>query len=204
MKKSATNLLKDDRFKAMFENPEFEVDKSTEEFRLLKPLITQLDKNKIKKLEKKYKEKEEDEKDEASTDDDLFSEKSDSSDDDANDKEWIKEVKKEHKKIRKERKYQREDEEMPESSKNAEMRDVDDFNVQSITSKVSKASLGARLAKEDEKPKVQMTSSFGNRQMSFSTEKKPNRGMLKRQEEMKKHREERKQVIRPITKLKKR
>jgi ribosome biogenesis protein ENP2 len=32
-KKSGTGLLKDDRFKALFENPGFEVDKSTEEYR---------------------------------------------------------------------------------------------------------------------------------------------------------------------------
>lgn len=52
------NLLRDDRFKAMFENPDFEVDKETEEYRLLKPLLVQLDKSKLKKLEKKYKEQE--------------------------------------------------------------------------------------------------------------------------------------------------
>lgn len=199
IKKKTSNLLKDDRFKAMFENPEFEVDKNTEEYRLLKPLITQLDKSKIKKLEKKYENENENEEEQGSTDDDLFSEKSDeSSDDEANKKEWIKEVKKEHKKIRKERKY----EEKVEITRNIEMQEVDDFNVRNITQKVSKASLGARLAREDEKPKVQMISGVGNRQMSFSTEKKQNRGMIKRQEELKKHREERRKVIRPITKLK--
>lgn len=31
--KSGTNLLKDDRFKALFENPDFEVDKNAEEYR---------------------------------------------------------------------------------------------------------------------------------------------------------------------------
>lgn len=31
--KSGTNLLKDDRFKALFENPDFEVDKTAEEYR---------------------------------------------------------------------------------------------------------------------------------------------------------------------------
>jgi ribosome biogenesis protein ENP2 len=31
--KSGTSLLKDDRFKALFENPNFEVDKNAEEYR---------------------------------------------------------------------------------------------------------------------------------------------------------------------------
>jgi ribosome biogenesis protein ENP2 len=31
--KSGANLLKDDRFKALFENPDFEVDKNAEEYR---------------------------------------------------------------------------------------------------------------------------------------------------------------------------
>lgn len=75
----------------MFENPDFEVDKSTEEYRLLKPLLTQLDKNKMKKLEKRINETNEDnaEAKEGSSDDDLFSEKDESSDDD---NKWTQEV----------------------------------------------------------------------------------------------------------------
>ena len=37
--KSATNLLKDDRFKALFENPDFEVDKNAEEYRSVFKLV---------------------------------------------------------------------------------------------------------------------------------------------------------------------
>ena len=196
------NLLHDDRFKAMFENPDFEVDKETEEYRLLKPLLVQLDKSKLKKLEKKYKEQEKMEKegDEQSTDDDLFSEKDDSSDEDL---KWTKEVKKEYKKIQKEKKRQRDTTPEPEVDHLVEMHDVDEFKLKEISKKVSKTSLGARVAKESSKPEVQMISgSAGNRQMVFSTEKKESRGHKKRQEEMKKHREERKKIIRPITNLK--
>lgn len=189
------NLLHDERFKAMFQNPDFEVDKETEEYRLLKPLLVQLDKSKLKKLERKYKQQEQEQTqgDEHSTDDDLFSE-NDSSDDD---NKWTTEVKKEYKKIQKEKKRQPE----PEDDHSVEMVDVDDFKLK----KVSKATLGARVAKESLKPEVQMISgSVGNRQMVFSTEKKEIRGHQKRQEEIKKHREERKKIIRPITNLKKR
>lgn len=197
------NLFRDNRFKAMFENADFEVDKETEEYRLLKPLLVQLDKSKVKKLEKKFKEREENEakEDQESTDDDLFSEKDGSSDEDI---KWTKDVKKEYKKIQKEKKRQRDASPEPESKKSVEMRDVEDFKLGGMTKKVSKTSLGMRVAKESEKPQVQMISGIGNRQMVFSTEKPINRGFQKRQEEMKKHREERKKVIRPTTGLKKR
>lgn len=198
------NLLHDDRFKAMFQNPDFEVDKETEEYRLLKPLLVQLDKSKLKKLERKYKEQEQREKegDEQSTDDDLFSENDESSDED---NKWTAEVKKEYKKIQKEKKRQRDATPEPENDRSVEMHDVDDFKLRELSKKVSKTSLGARVAKESSKPEVQFISgSSGNRQMVFSTEKKESRGYQKRQEEMKKHREERKKIIRPITNLKKR
>ncbi|CRL01322.1 CLUMA_CG014416, isoform A, partial [Clunio marinus] len=130
------NLLRDDRFKAMFENPDFEVDKETEEYRLLKPLLVQLDKSKLKKLEKKYKEQDKNiDENEQSTDDDLFSEKDESSDDDI---QWTKEVKKEYKKIRKEKKRQ-ENESSPEPEndhqKSVEMHDIDDFNLKEVSRK---------------------------------------------------------------------
>lgn len=37
--KSGINLLKDDRFKALFENPDFEVDKNAEEYRSVFKLV---------------------------------------------------------------------------------------------------------------------------------------------------------------------
>lgn len=38
--KEAETLLGDDRFKAMFENPEFQIDEESQEFQLLNPVIT--------------------------------------------------------------------------------------------------------------------------------------------------------------------
>lgn len=76
----------------MFENPDYEVDKSTEEYRLLRPLLTQLDKSKMKKLEKQIKVDNEtvaEGEEEGSSDDDLFSEKDESSDEDI---KWTEEV----------------------------------------------------------------------------------------------------------------
>uniref|UniRef100_A0A8C6XRS1 Nucleolar protein 10 n=1 Tax=Naja naja TaxID=35670 RepID=A0A8C6XRS1_NAJNA len=54
----------DDRFKIMFENPDFQVDEKSEEFRLLNPLVSKISekrKKKLKMLEYQEKDKEEEE-----------------------------------------------------------------------------------------------------------------------------------------------
>lgn len=55
-KKATPNLLKDDRFKALFENPDFQVDFNSEEYALLNPVISQMSKTKKRNV----KEEEED------------------------------------------------------------------------------------------------------------------------------------------------
>lgn len=77
----------------------------------------------------------------------------------------------------------------------------EEFKIKDLSKKVSRASLGDRLTREVQ-PEVTNIGGLGNRQMVFSTEKKISRSAQRRQEEMKKHREERKRVIRPITSLK--
>lgn len=51
-KQASSNLLKDERFKALFTNPDFQVDKNSMEFALLNPVISQLDKGKAKQLKR--------------------------------------------------------------------------------------------------------------------------------------------------------
>lgn len=111
--KEACNLLKDNRFKALFENPEFEVDKNADEYKMLTPVLSRLDKGRVKELKRKaqvtlaYEEENEAVK---SSDEDLFSEHSDndaSSDDD--DRAWARDLKKNYKQIRKEAKQRGQD-----------------------------------------------------------------------------------------------
>lgn len=52
-KQTSSNLLKDQRFKALFNNSDFQVDKDSEEYALLNPVIFQLDKSKTKKLQQR-------------------------------------------------------------------------------------------------------------------------------------------------------
>lgn len=58
-KQASSSLMKDDRFKALFSNPDFQIDKNSEEYALLNPVISQLDKNKAKKLKQQLEQEEE-------------------------------------------------------------------------------------------------------------------------------------------------
>lgn len=51
-KKATPNLMKDERFKALFENPDFQVDFNSEEYALLNPVISQMNKTKKKVVQK--------------------------------------------------------------------------------------------------------------------------------------------------------
>lgn len=58
-KQASANLLKDERFKSLFANPDFQIDQNSEEYALLNPVISQLNKNKAKKLKQQLAEEEE-------------------------------------------------------------------------------------------------------------------------------------------------
>lgn len=110
-KKTATHLLTDDRFKALFNNPDFEVDKNADEYKMLTPVLSRLDKNKTKELKKKVETTMafEDENEAKSSDDDLFSENdennesNESSDDD--DRGWQQELKRNYRANRRNQKF---------------------------------------------------------------------------------------------------
>lgn len=71
-KQASSDLLKDERFKALFNNPDFQVNKNSEEYALLNPVIAQLDKNKAKKLKQRLaQEEEEQEQEEAPNEDET-------------------------------------------------------------------------------------------------------------------------------------
>lgn len=158
-KKGKPNLMQDDRFKVMFENPEFQVDRNADEYKMLAPVLSRLDKGKLKELKRKAQQSEvfvqADEEERNSSDDDLFSEKEDeeeehdaSSDDD--DRVWAKDVKKQYRAIRKEQKQKgRAEENGVEngSDDDAEHKDdelkmvplpTNEFKVKSLRTKINK------------------------------------------------------------------
>ncbi|XP_072936537.1 nucleolar protein 10 [Epargyreus clarus] len=185
-KKQSGNLLKDDRFKAMFENPEFEVDKEADEYRLLNPVLSRLSKSasKTERIQTEADNMEVQETEENDSDRELYESSEESSDED---RAWTKEVKKQHKMIRKK---QHEDE--PETDNN-----IYEFSKSPKTTtikslvRVSKSSLGERLAREGA---TVVTGTGGNKEMKFSMRGKKN--ISDNQKKMKKHYEERKKIVR--------
>ncbi|EAX00954.1 nucleolar protein 10, isoform CRA_b [Homo sapiens] len=120
--KSLPNILTDDRFKVMFENPDFQVDEESEEFRLLNPLVSKISEKRKKKLrlleQQELREKvmyslsvricycffnEEEEEPEGKPSD---AESSESSDDE---KAWVEEVRKQRRLLQQEEKVKRQE-----------------------------------------------------------------------------------------------
>ncbi|KAL1491428.1 hypothetical protein ABEB36_012028 [Hypothenemus hampei] len=182
--KDTSNLLQDSRFKALFENPDFEVDKNAEEYRLLNPVLSRLDKSRKKELEQKISQEFE-----PMEDDELEGRNSSADDDDSSDDEhtWTNEVKKQYKAIQREHKakeLEMEKEEEVKQPKMYELKAGQDFKgVRNFKTKMNKAPLGERVKKEDFSVKYL---SVGNREMTFSTRKRMN----------KQHKEDRRKIVR--------
>ncbi|CAH0557029.1 unnamed protein product [Brassicogethes aeneus] len=202
-KAEATSLLTDNRFKSLFENPDFEVDKNTDEYRLLNPVLSRLDKSKKKEIKKIAQEFEPmDEELEGKNSSDESSD--DSRDDESSDDEhtWTKDVKKQHKIIQREhwlkelkekREAREEEEKQLKQPQMFELRQGEEFKgVNNMKKKSNRATLGERLESEDST--VRLLGSVGSREMTFSTRKKRDRQM---DEKNKWHREERKRLVRP-------
>ena len=83
----AKGLLGDDRFKQMFDNPDFEIDKEAEDYRLLSAVLKRADRDKARRKEKIVVTEPNEEDEGKSTDDDLYSEKSESEKEDEEEEE---------------------------------------------------------------------------------------------------------------------
>ena len=55
LQRAGMTLLKDDRFSAMFSNPDFQIDTESPEYKLLNPVVSKLDKAKKKKQQQMSK-----------------------------------------------------------------------------------------------------------------------------------------------------
>lgn len=175
--KAVSSLLKDDRFAAMFTNPDFEIDPESEEFRLINPVMSKLDKARQKREEKhalakqfKQVQSEEVEEPEGRPSDE---EESGSSSDDEH--TWKDEIRKEHKKLTQEKKL-REAAEAREERRQArlfQIKDGEEFGVKTDKEKKkeSKKSLADRLEAVETNGVHQTVGSIGNREMTFSLKK---------------------------------
>uniref|UniRef100_A0A1B0BIX4 Nucleolar protein 10 n=1 Tax=Glossina palpalis gambiensis TaxID=67801 RepID=A0A1B0BIX4_9MUSC len=128
--KQLPNLLEDNRFKVMFENSDYTIDKNAEEYKMLAPVLNRLEKSKLKEIKKRIEinrvaelqEEENEQHEEINNDEDLFgldndkdeSESETASSDDEFNKEFTKEMKKVYKDVKKQKQQEQEEEELEE------------------------------------------------------------------------------------------
>ncbi|EDV30758.1 uncharacterized protein Dana_GF15016 [Drosophila ananassae] len=246
--RNVPNLLEDSRFKAMFENTDFAVNKEAEEYRLLAPVLNRLDKSKAKELKKRVEvarvaelhEEEAQQREDSDGDDDLFGfEKSDGEKDDSGDeassddddrKEYVKEMKQAYKQVKRQRDEEEEEEEdddeqdAPETiaapqangkaARPAANGSGNRFTMTALDPHKGSSALQQRIKQATLQDRVRVMTqlegqvtnvgrSLGNRQMTFEVnkQKKSQYHAKKREAELKKHREERRSIVRPIKSL---
>ncbi|KAM9316404.1 nucleolar protein 10 [Gastrophryne carolinensis] len=200
-KKKMPNILSDDRFKAMFENPDFQVDELSEEFRMLNPLVSKVSAKRKKKLKEmemmEAKKTEEEEEPEGKPSD---AESSESSDDE---KAWVEEVRKQRKLIRQEGKAQRQ-ERVKEDRQTAlkpqfyEIKAGEEFRSFQDAAKKQKLmrkTLEDRLKAEENNGTLNVAdTAVGSKQLTFTLKKSEQH--KKRQEAERQHKEERRKLRR--------
>ncbi|XP_064605432.1 LOW QUALITY PROTEIN: nucleolar protein 10-like [Liolophura sinensis] len=198
-KEPVGSLLKDDRFSAMFQNPDFQVDTESEEYKLLNPVVSKLDKQRMKKHKlppggQQFEEVEGGQSD-GSPDDDE-----DSSSNDEDERAWKAELKKQHRLLRTEKRLRRhhDDESTSQKPKFYEIKEGAEFKSlkdKSKQSKVLKKSLAERLEDEVDQSEIrQAGNSIGNKELTFSL-KKP-KTESRRQLLSKQHHAERRKIRR--------
>ncbi|XP_074751745.1 nucleolar protein 10 isoform X3 [Athene noctua] len=205
--KNLSSLLKDDRFKVMFENPDFQVDEQSEEFRLLNPLVSKISEKRKRKLkileELEAQEQEEEEEPEGKASD---AESSESSDDE---KGWVEEVRKQRKLLRQEEKVKRqerfkEDQQTllkPQFFEIKEGEEFRSFKDSAKKQKLMKKTLGDRLKLEEKLGTLNVSdTTVGSKQATFKLKKSEQQ--KKQQEAEKQHRQERKTLRRSASHLK--
>uniref|UniRef100_A0A8C4W5H0 Nucleolar protein 10 n=1 Tax=Gopherus evgoodei TaxID=1825980 RepID=A0A8C4W5H0_9SAUR len=206
-RKNLPNILTDDRFKVMFENPDFQVDEKSEEFRLLNPLVSKISEKRKKKLkileQQAAQEQEKEEEPEGKPSD---AESSETSDDE---KGWVEEVRKQRKLIRQEEKVKRqerfkEDQQTTLKPQFFEIKTGEEFRSfkDSVKKqKLTKKTLGDRLKLQEKLGTLSVSdTTVGSKQMSFKL--KQSEQQKKQQEAEKQHHQERKNIRRSASHLK--
>ncbi|XP_022102252.1 nucleolar protein 10-like [Acanthaster planci] len=191
-KAEADSILHDDRFAALFKNPEFQVDESSEDYRLLHPVITKQQRQQQKAAQKRTVLQQFDELEE---EEGRPSDEDSSSDDD--DRSWQQELRKQHQQLREERRAEaRSQAAAGATPKFYELKKGEEFSSTIGRKRLSKrqlrTSLADRLAQEDTQGAVKhIGSSVGNQQLTFTVQKTAKEAKFK-QDTMEHHRERKK------------
>lgn len=212
-----SNILNDSRFKDLFVNPNFQIDKSSEEFRLLNPAVSRLDKIREKRIKKALVEDQFEPVKGTSLEnplmDDEFSDserkgrkrtisQSDDSSSSSDDESLRNEIKLQHKIIREEkfqkRRLEREQEKL-EGPKFMALKPGQKFQGFRSTNdqpkkKLARAALGERIHLEEDVNKIKLAPSAGSREMTFTLPQSER--VTKAREQAQQHHEERRKIIR--------
>uniref|UniRef100_A0A665V4P2 Nucleolar protein 10 n=1 Tax=Echeneis naucrates TaxID=173247 RepID=A0A665V4P2_ECHNA len=169
--KALPSILGDDRFKLMFENPDYQVDEQSEEFRLLNPIVSKVGQKRKKKLLGSIEEDSEEE----------------SSDDD---KSWVDEVREQRRLLRK--KADRNTLQFYQIKAGEEFKS---FNDMAHKQKLQKASLEDRLKLEEHSGTGNIAdTAVGSKQLTFTLKKSEQQ--RKQQQAEQEHHKERKKLRR--------
>uniref|UniRef100_A0A3Q1CFR2 Nucleolar protein 10 n=1 Tax=Amphiprion ocellaris TaxID=80972 RepID=A0A3Q1CFR2_AMPOC len=169
--KALPSILGDDRFKVMFENPDYQVDEQSDEFRLLNPIVSKVGQKWKKKLRLLVADDEEEPEGRASSEEE-------SSDDD---KSWVEEVREQRRLLRQEDRDRRR-QERKEADRNTVLQpqfyqikageEFRSFNDMAHKQKLQKASLEDRLKMEEYSGVSNVAdTAVGSKQLTFTLKK---------------------------------
>lgn len=205
---SADELLKDDRFGALFTSEEFQIEKNSAEFKLFNPAIGRMDK---KRLKAKAEEELEEQEFMKAREEMLQGESSDSDSivSDDNDERKVKPIEIRNSKKQRER-YQKkkvnkppskEDEKKKTEGKDLSFTAADSLaDLKASKKKLSKMTLADRLEMEGDNQESIKQLTFGSREMSYVVKKEPKFERLRQQQ--REHQAERRKVRRSTANLK--
>lgn len=193
--KEAVSLLEDNRFSEMFTKSDFQIDTSTEEYRLLNPVISKLDKAVKRKqqnqLSSQYEEVEEDEVEGRASEDDS------SSDDEH---VWTDDHKRDYHQAKRLQYEQDRQDRLEEKEFNQpkfyQLKEGQDANKRQDKHKRKelRKSLAERLESSHDKSVIKESGTRGNKEMTFKWKKSERES--RRQKANKEHYEERKKLRR--------
>uniref|UniRef100_A0A8C1QN38 Nucleolar protein 10 n=1 Tax=Cyprinus carpio TaxID=7962 RepID=A0A8C1QN38_CYPCA len=164
------NLLSDDRFKVMFENPDYQVDERSEEFRLLNPIVSKVGEKRRQKLSHHSGLQQDEEEEEVEGR--GSSEEEESSDDD--DKSWVEEVREQRRLIRAEENRQQEPQRhsQPRFYQIKAGEEFRSFGDVARKQKMQKTSLEERLQREESSGRLNLNdTAVGSKQLTFTLKK---------------------------------
>lgn len=176
----ASSLLKDKRFESMFTDPNFQIDRESNEYHLINPLVSKLDRVKAKKERQRQMVQKQFEPVKEDLLEGRASEESSSEDSEEDEKKLRVELKKAHRKIRERNKNTEEEVEeeklvadektnkrKPDNKpKFYQIKEGDD--ILSERKKKNKKTLSERLASNESQPQVQTGIPKGHMEMTFT------------------------------------